>query len=129
VLGAKPDSLTRRSQDLPSSEADPRNQFQRQTILKRHNLGPGIAKAVALAPLLLSITYNPVAVGGCVGIESCLPLALNEPSSSQSFEAEQELQEKNAKLSGKTLGTALPSTEVCASPILFCHNLAVFPTV
>jgi len=68
-------------------------------------------------------------MGGCVGIESCLPLALIETSSSQSFEAEQELEEKNAKLAYKTSGTARPSTEVCASPKNFIHNLAVFPTV
>lgn len=73
VLGAKPDSLTRRSQDLPSHEDDPRNQFQRQTILKRHKLGPGIAKAVALAPLLLSITYNPVAELACLLRDSIEP--------------------------------------------------------
>lgn len=73
VLGAKPDSLTRRSQDLPSSVDDPRNQFQKQTILKQHNLGPGIAKAVALAPLLLSTTYNPVAELACLLRDSIEP--------------------------------------------------------
>ena len=64
TLGAKPDSLTRRSQDLPASAEDPRYKFQRQTILKEHNvdatltknasLETGITNAITLAPLLQS---------------------------------------------------------------------------
>jgi len=46
VQGTKPDSLTRRSQDLPQSKDDPRNQFQQQTILKARNLAPGILPTI-----------------------------------------------------------------------------------
>lgn len=39
--GQKPDSLTRRSGDLPE-EGDERMQYQFQTVLKRNNLAPGV---------------------------------------------------------------------------------------
>jgi hypothetical protein len=41
-LSAKPDALTRRPQDLPSSPADPRILFQQQALLKPDNLDPKI---------------------------------------------------------------------------------------
>jgi hypothetical protein len=37
-LGGKPDALTRRSQDLPNSPDDPRNEYQNQTIIKPEHL-------------------------------------------------------------------------------------------
>jgi hypothetical protein len=37
-LGGKPDALTRRSQDRPSSSDDPRNEHQNQTIIKPEHL-------------------------------------------------------------------------------------------
>ena len=47
--GTKPDSLTRRSQDMPSDQSDQRLQYQHQVILKAHNLEPGMTKNVTLA--------------------------------------------------------------------------------
>lgn len=41
-LGAKPDALTRRSEDLPTGQEDERLRQQRQTVLKTHNLDPKI---------------------------------------------------------------------------------------
>lgn len=38
----KPDSLTRRSQDLPSDDSDPRVSQQSQALLKSHNLTPSL---------------------------------------------------------------------------------------
>jgi hypothetical protein len=49
--GGKPDALTRRSGDLPS-ESDPRKLFQRQRLLKPHNLDPKIK--VSLSPAVVS---------------------------------------------------------------------------
>jgi len=42
VQGGKPDALTRRSSDLPKGEEDERHQHQNQTVLKLHNLSPGM---------------------------------------------------------------------------------------
>jgi hypothetical protein len=42
VQGGKPDALTRRSSDLPQGEEDERHQHQKQTVLKPHNLSPGM---------------------------------------------------------------------------------------
>ena len=50
--GTKPDSLTRRSQDLPTDTSDPRRQYQFQTILKRENLTPGMSEAIHSASTL-----------------------------------------------------------------------------
>ena len=41
--GEKPNALTRRSGDLPSEEGDEQLHYQRQAVLKAHNLAPGIA--------------------------------------------------------------------------------------
>ena len=46
--GTKPDSLTRRSQDLPADNSDERRQFNNQTILKPKNLNPGVRNAIKL---------------------------------------------------------------------------------
>lgn len=59
--GGKPDSLTRRSGDLPEKgdESDERNKFQHQTILKTHNLDSQVLKdydqdkSINLAPIAL----------------------------------------------------------------------------
>lgn len=48
----KPDSLTRRSQDLPEGTDDARLQHQHQVLLKDKNLTPGMAQAVQLAQVL-----------------------------------------------------------------------------
>jgi len=40
--GGKPDALTRRSSDLPQGEDDERHQHQHQTVLKPHNVSPGM---------------------------------------------------------------------------------------
>ena len=40
--GGKPDSLTRRSEDLPSNTGDERIQQQQQVVLKNHNLDPKV---------------------------------------------------------------------------------------
>ena len=50
--GQKPDSLTRRSCDLPQ-RGDERLEFQKQTILKAQNLSPGMADAVKIASMLV----------------------------------------------------------------------------
>ena len=41
--GEKPNALTQRSGDLPSEEGGERLRYQRQAVLKAHNLAPGIA--------------------------------------------------------------------------------------
>lgn len=38
--GAKPDSLARRSEDLPSSETNGHPECQQQTVLEAHNFDP-----------------------------------------------------------------------------------------
>ena len=52
--GQKPDSLTRRSGDLPK-EGDERIQYQFQTVLKERNLAPGVkpspASPISLCPM------------------------------------------------------------------------------
>jgi len=60
VQGAKSNSLTRRSQDMPISTDDARRQFQQQTMLKKNNLDPRMTRAVALAPLLLDELEEPL---------------------------------------------------------------------
>ena len=47
--GTKPDSPTYRSQDMPPDQSDQRLKYQRQTILKIHNLELGMTKKVTLA--------------------------------------------------------------------------------
>ena len=51
--GTKPDSLTRRSGDLPENDTDDRKQHQHQVLLKARHLETGIQQALNLAPLLL----------------------------------------------------------------------------
>ena len=46
--GTKPDSLTRRTDDLPADDSDERRQFNNQVILKAKNLDVGVRKAVKL---------------------------------------------------------------------------------
>jgi len=41
--GGKPDALTRHSSDLPQDKDDERHQHQCQTVLKPHNLSPGMS--------------------------------------------------------------------------------------
>ncbi len=57
--GGKPDALTRRSGDLPKEgdKADPRHQYQHQTVLKTPNLAPEVIKDYALS--LASVTPVP----------------------------------------------------------------------
>ena len=47
--GTKPDSLTRRTDDLPADDSDERKQFNNQIILKPKNLDVGVRKAIALS--------------------------------------------------------------------------------
>jgi hypothetical protein len=66
--GKKPDSLTRRSQDLPQDDADERRQFQYQSLLKPHNLDNTIKfslfdsldfeQELSLCPAVLSETES-----------------------------------------------------------------------
>ncbi|KAH5222643.1 hypothetical protein HBI18_040700 [Parastagonospora nodorum] len=49
IQGTKPDSLTRRSQDLPHGDEDPRVKHQHQTILKSYNVDPTIRQPLKLA--------------------------------------------------------------------------------
>ena len=51
--GTKPDSLTRRTEDIPANADDDRTQYQRQVLLKEKHLEEGVRNAVDLAPLLL----------------------------------------------------------------------------
>lgn len=53
VQGTKPDSLTRRSQDLPTNDDDPRKQHQYQTLLKSKHLDKGVRAAIAAVPRLM----------------------------------------------------------------------------
>jgi hypothetical protein len=46
--GGKPDALTRRSLDLPQSEEDDRHRYQCQTVLRPHNLSPGMAPDISI---------------------------------------------------------------------------------
>jgi RNase H-like domain found in reverse transcriptase/Reverse transcriptase (RNA-dependent DNA polymerase)/Integrase zinc binding domain/Chromo (CHRromatin Organisation MOdifier) domain len=49
--GEKPDALTRRSQDLPSSALDARNLYQQQTVLKPHNLSDAVKEDLQIHAL------------------------------------------------------------------------------
>lgn len=51
--GTKPDSLTRRTGDLPENQDDERVQYQHQTLIKDKHVDEGIRVAVALAPILI----------------------------------------------------------------------------
>ena len=51
--GTKPDSLTRRTADLPANKSDERRVYQQQIMLKSKNLDEGVRNAVGLAPILL----------------------------------------------------------------------------
>ncbi|OJD28611.1 reverse transcriptase domain protein [Diplodia corticola] len=51
--GEKPDSLTRRRQDLPEGVEDARTQHQFQTLLKDNQLEPEIRRAITLAAIIL----------------------------------------------------------------------------
>ena len=55
--GTKPDSLTRRSQDLPK-EGDPRIEHQRQVLLKPKNLDERVQLALALVELMPKEAVN-----------------------------------------------------------------------
>ncbi|KAI0993536.1 hypothetical protein K3495_g14648, partial [Podosphaera aphanis] len=59
-MGAKPDALTRRSEDLPSDTGDERLRQQLQTVLKPHNLDPEISRHLPLQ--LSSAPLDPPAV-------------------------------------------------------------------
>ena len=48
----KPDSLTKRSEDLPNNQNNERRQHQHQTILKDRNLEPGIRPIINLTMIL-----------------------------------------------------------------------------
>ncbi|KJZ67965.1 hypothetical protein HIM_12647 [Hirsutella minnesotensis 3608] len=61
----KPDALTRRSQDLPQNEDDPRIQYQRQSLFKPQNIDPDLSELftnlcwedeVVLCPAILDDT-------------------------------------------------------------------------
>jgi hypothetical protein len=52
--GAKPDALTRRSQDLPLNTNDQRLVHQEQIVLKPHNLAPGTTPQVSINALTRS---------------------------------------------------------------------------
>ena len=54
--GTKPDSLTRRSADLPQGGDDERKQFQHQVVLKPHNLGTGVLPPDQLQAAVLAAT-------------------------------------------------------------------------
>ena len=51
--GTKPDSLTRRTGDLPEGKDDARHQYQNQIILKHNHLDEGVRNAIGLATMLL----------------------------------------------------------------------------
>ncbi len=51
--GTKPDSLTRRTGDLPENDQDDRRQYQNQVMLKSKHLDEGVRRAIDLTPMLL----------------------------------------------------------------------------
>ena len=53
VQGTKPDSLTRRTEDLPADADDDRHRYQHQVLLKDRHLEEGIKNAIDIAPMLL----------------------------------------------------------------------------
>lgn len=63
--GDKPDSLTRRSGDLPQEgdTSDPRHQYQHQTVLKTHVLDPKIVelqcRTIYLHPIEMHLASTP----------------------------------------------------------------------
>ncbi|KJZ68435.1 hypothetical protein HIM_12171 [Hirsutella minnesotensis 3608] len=54
----KPDALTRRSQDLPQNEDDPRIQYQRQTLFKPQNIDPSVQRELEISPDLSELFAN-----------------------------------------------------------------------
>ena len=90
--GTKPDSLTRRTGDLPCDDSDERRRYQQQILLKPGNLEPGIRNAVDIAPMLIG-TYTvefaeAVALAYDVSEQEGLQVDSNEkePSPHQSME-------------------------------------------
>lgn len=57
--GTKPDALTRRSQDLPSSKDDPRTTYQTHALLKRTNLDAHIKDELHVAPAVVEQEIEP----------------------------------------------------------------------
>ncbi|OWT42324.1 retrovirus polyprotein [Pochonia chlamydosporia 170] len=54
----KPDSLTRRSQDLPKDENDDRIQYQQQSLLKPHNIDSSVQEELKIDPELSELFAN-----------------------------------------------------------------------
>ncbi|KID93943.1 retrotransposon nucleocapsid protein, partial [Metarhizium majus ARSEF 297] len=54
----KPDSLTRRSQDMPKDKDDDRIQYQHQSLLKPHNIDPSVQKELKIDPELSELFAN-----------------------------------------------------------------------
>lgn len=53
-MSVKPDALTKRSQDLPKSQNDPRIKYQNQALLKPHNIGSPLTETVSIKSIQLS---------------------------------------------------------------------------
>ena len=60
VQGTKPDSLTRRSEDLPEDNNDERKKYNCITLLKDKNLDEGVRNAIKLAPMLMDESLQTV---------------------------------------------------------------------
>lgn len=54
----KPDSLTRRSQDMPKDKDDDRIQYQHQSLLKPHNIDSSVQKELKIDPELSELFAN-----------------------------------------------------------------------
>lgn len=58
-LGQKPDALTRRSQDLPTSTDDPRTIYQNHALLRNENLDASIKDELHAAPAVVELEPEP----------------------------------------------------------------------
>lgn len=87
-LGGKPDALTRRSQDLPSSSLDPCMTHQHQAVLKPHNVQP----ILCTPSPNVSRTSSPISLAKSVSLPSSPVLA----SSSTLLQALRDAYKRNA---------------------------------
>ena len=58
--GTKPDSLTRRSEDLPENHEDERHKYNHKVLLKEQCLDAGLRRAVEMAPKLMDESEETV---------------------------------------------------------------------
>lgn len=111
--GTKPDSLTRRSGDLPHSTEDPRVKYQNQVMLKPHNIDPDIKRTLRLATASLARNTDATKEDNAIGkvIDAAYQQCI-EHKSDELLTAILSAKKEGAKLLHKKMKVALSDCEV-----------------